>query len=184
MSKKILNATELWHLSAEGLHDIAYHVKYTEALAFLIRDKNCSILDTASGGGFPTVDLYRAGFTKIEASDADEKSVKILESFFNELKMSIPVSEGRWQDLSKKIDKKYDVVINSDNSLVYMDGWPGGTPIASGLEQISKRLSLALRSFYELLNDDGFVIIGLGKHYDPTLPSGPDPKICTQSLYD
>lgn len=170
-TKKILNATELWHLSAEALHDQEYLNRYVTALTFLIREKNLHILDTACGSGFPATDLYKRGFIHIEASDADANSVAELSRYFESFGLAIPVSEGLWQEIASKINKKFDVILNTDNSLVYMDGWSenGLDSIASGFENISKRLSLVLKNFYDLLSEDGFVIIGLGKHYDPAL---------------
>jgi SAM-dependent methyltransferase len=166
-NKQILNATELWHLNAEALHDQSYLDQYTAALTFLIRDTKLHILDTACGSGFPTTSLYQLGFTNIEASDADADSVAKLSRYFQNLNLPIPVSEGMWQELSNKIDRKFDVILNTDNSLVYMDGWSENGSVASGFENISQRISLVLKNFYDLLNPNGFVIIGLGKHYDP-----------------
>lgn len=164
---KILDSTEVWHIAADAMHLPEYREKYKDVLEFIIRDKKVSILDTASGSGFPSTDLYKDGFTNIETSDADKKSAKILESFFNDLKLSIPVSVGKWQELAEKIDKKFDVVINCDNSFVYMDGWTENGDFVEGTDNVFQRVSIVLKNFYEILKQDGFVVIGLGKHYHP-----------------
>jgi hypothetical protein len=74
-----------------------------------------------------------------------------------------------WQEIAGKINTKFDVLLNTDNSLVYMDGWSETGSVSVGFDAISKRLALVLKNFFDLLNDDGFVVIGLGKHYDPIL---------------
>ncbi len=165
--KKILDATEVWHIAADAMHSSEYRANYRDALEFVIRDKKLSVLDTACGSGFPSTDLYKDGFTNLEASDADKKSAEILQSLFSNLKISIPVSAGTWQELAEKIDKKFDVVINCDNSLVYMDGWFETGTFAEGSEDVFQRVSIVLKNFYDLLKQDGFVVIGLGKHYHP-----------------
>jgi SAM-dependent methyltransferase len=165
--KKIIDATEVWHIAADALHTHDFRTKYLDALDFAIREKRLSILDTAAGTGFPTVDLYKAGFTNIEASDADKKSVDLLQKYFQNVNIPIPVSEGKWQELSQKISKRFDVIINTDNSFVYMDGWSEGGHFASGTEAVFERISLVLKNFYDVLNDRGFVIIGLSRHYHP-----------------
>ncbi|MBI2463715.1 class I SAM-dependent methyltransferase [Candidatus Peregrinibacteria bacterium] len=163
-TQKILNPTEIWHISAEALNSKKYRKKYIDALSFLIRDKKLTILDSACGSGFPVTDLYNNGFTKITASDADKKSVKFLQTHFKNLNMPVPVYTIEWQKLNKKIQNKFDVLVNAGNSLIYMDGWSEGT-FVSGTKKVFKRISLVLKNFYDVLQDDGFAIIGLAKHY-------------------
>jgi len=167
MSKKIIDATEVWHIVADALHTQNFRAMYVDALDFAIRNKKLSILDTAAGSGFPTIYLYKAGFINIETSDADKKSVELLQKYFQSVNMPIPVSEGRWQELSQKISKRFDLIINTDNSFVYMDGWSGGGHFANGTKAVFERVSLVLKNFYDALNDNGFIIIGLSKHYHP-----------------
>lgn len=167
LNKKILTETETWHIAAEAFHTDDFRAKYINGLEYAIRNKDLTILDTAAGNGFPTTDLYHAGFKNIEASDSDEKSVNLLREFFQNGGLSIPVSEGKWQELSQKIQKQFDVVINMDNSFVYMDGWTDTGIFANGNEQVFGRISLILKNFYEVLHEDGFVILGLGRHYHP-----------------
>ncbi len=164
MVRKDLNPTEVWHLSAEALHDEKYRNAYITALASVIKNKNLRILDTACGSGFPAIDLYEKGFHSIEASDADAQSVRELEVYFKDQNIPIPVSEGLWQELAQKVAKHFQVLVCADNSIVYMDGWADGTP-EQGKEKVFERLSLVLKNFYDLLEDDGIAIVGLGKHY-------------------
>ena len=164
--KKQLTPTEQWHISAEALHTKEYREVYSAALAFIIRDKNLSILDTACGSGFPTADLINLGYKNIEASDADRASVAELKENFNKLGINIPIHTSKWQELAAKIPKKFDVVINSDNSFVYMDGWMG-EELPKGKEKAFERMQIVLKNFYDVLKPGGMAIIGLGKHYLP-----------------
>lgn len=164
--KKQLTPTELWHISAEALHTEEYRRVYSSAIDFIIKDKDLSILDTACGSGFPTADLINLGYKNIEASDADETSVSELKENFNKIGINIPIHAGKWQELASKISKKFDIVINSDNSFVYMDGWMGEELIGNK-EKAFEKMQVVLKNFYDALKPGGMAIIGLGKHYLP-----------------
>lgn len=171
---KELTLTQLWQLSAEGLHTEEYVKSYIDALEFILRDKNLKILDTACGTGFPLVPLIERGFKNVEASDADEVSVKELTSLLSKAGINTKVHQGLWQELDQKIKEKFDVVLNLDNSFVYMDGWDLASEhsinnFKTGKDHAFERAKIVLKSFLNLLNDGGFVVIGLGKHYE--LPS-------------
>lgn len=153
-----LSQTEIWEISAAMLHTPTYRRDYAKAIAEIIQDRNASILDTACGTGFPTLDLYEMGFKNITCSDGDEESAKKLGALFKEKGLNIPVFTSTWQDLGKNIDKKFDFVINVDNSLVYLDGWFDNTTYDP--EEASKRITEVLKNFYDLLKPGGTAIIG------------------------
>lgn len=165
--KTQLTQSQLWSLSAEALHDKEYRSRYFDALAFAIRDKNASILDTAGGTGFPSFDLYDAGFTKLSISDGDQDFAKNLQTELEGKGLSVKVYYSPWQELGTRIDDSFDVVVNADNSFVYMDGWMGG-PMVEGLDNILERMRLVLAEFAKITKEGGLTIIGLGKHYAPT----------------
>lgn len=165
--KKQLTESEVWEIAGNALHDKEYRDNYSEALAFVIKDKNLKILDTAGGTGFPTFDLYKRGFTNLSVTDGTETFAKELQEKFELEGMDVSAHHSKWQELATKISEKFDVIVNADNSFVYMDGWSGGeTP--EGLENIIPRIQLCLKNFFEVVRKDGFIVIGLGKHYVPT----------------
>lgn len=166
--KTVLNQAEIWQLSAESFHTEEYRTTYSEALDFVLRNKDISILDTAGGTGFPTLDLYDRGYRNISVTDGDEHLSTALQERFNSLQLKANVIQSRWHELSAKIDKQFDAVINVDNSLVYMDGWLGGD-MAEGKEGATARLRLALENFYAATKEGGLTVVGLGKHYVPTV---------------
>ena len=165
--KKELTQSEVWEIAGNALHDKAYRDNYSEALAFVLKDKTLKILDTAGGTGFPTFDLYKLGFKNLSVTDGNETYAKELQDKFKTEGMQISAYHSSWQELGNKISEKFDVIVNADNSFVYMDGWMGGeTP--EKLENIIPRIQLCLKSFFDATKDSGFVVIGLGKHYVPT----------------
>jgi ubiquinone/menaquinone biosynthesis C-methylase UbiE len=165
--KKELNHSEVWAIAGGALHDEEYRTKYSEVLAFLLRDKNLKIIDTAGGTGFPTLDLYKLGFTNLSVTDGNETYAKELQEKFKKEGMNIQTLHSSWQEIGTKVSDKYDAIVNADNSFVYMDGWMGGET-EEGAENIFKRVQVCLKNFLEILNKDGFAIIGLGKHYVPS----------------
>lgn len=165
--KKELTQPEVWEIAGNALHDKEYRDNYSEALAFILKDKTLKILDTAGGTGFPTFDLYKLGFTNLSVTDGNETFAKELQEKFQLEGMNIQAHHSSWQELATKISEKFDAIVNADNSFVYMDGWNGGdTP--EGMENIIPRMQLCLKNFFEVTKKNGIVVIGLGKHYVPT----------------
>lgn len=175
--KRQLTPSELWYLSAEGLHTDEYIRKYVDGLEFAIRNRDLRILDTACGTGFPIAPLFERGFRNIAASDVDMMAVDRLSKFFSDKNVPVTVFHSMWHELDVKISEKFDVVVNADNSFVYMDGWEIDSEFSKenfkvGKEHAFDRAKLVLKNYYNLLNEKGMAIVGLGKHYEPALASG------------
>src|SRR5438874_1121032 len=137
--KKELTQSQVWEIAGNALHDKEYRENYSEALAFVLKDKNLKILDTAGDTGFPTFDLYKLGFTNLSVTDGNETYATELQEKFKSEGMEISAYHSSWQELGSKISEKFDVIVNADNSFVYMDGWMGGeTP--EKLENIFPRI--------------------------------------------
>ncbi len=165
--KKKLGQSLLWSLSAEALHTEEYRTNYSRALDFIIKDKRAKILDTAAGTGFPVFELARMGYKNLAVSDEDGEAIKRLRSAEGKLGHMLSFHESHWQNLAKDIEETFDVVINADNSFVYMDGWLGGEHV-TGVESVMKRAAVVLKNFFAVTKDGGMAIIGLGKHYAPS----------------
>lgn len=165
--KEALSQSELWSLSAEALHTEKYKKDYVDAIDFVVRDKNLEILDTAGGTGFPTLDLFNLGYKNISVSDLDEKLVEELTEKANDMDFKPKFYHSRWQDLAKNVPKQFDIVLNTDNAFVYMDGWLNGEHV-EGVEAVLSRVDNVLKNYFEITKKRGMVIIGLGKHYSPT----------------
>lgn len=167
MKKTIDDQSEIWTIAAGGIHDEAYRTAYSQALDFIIRDKNLELLDTAGGTGFPTMDLYNLGYKNLSVTDGDESLATELQKHFDDQHIGIKAIHASWQELNKKVSKTFDVVLNTDNSFVYMDGWVGGKT-EEGKENVLARLKIGLQNFFDVTKPGGFTLIGLGKHYVPT----------------
>jgi hypothetical protein len=120
--KKELNHSEVWAIAGGALHDEEYRTKYSEVLAFLLRDKNLKIIDTAGGTGFPTLDLYKLGFTNLSVTDGNETYAKELQEKFKKEGMNIQTLHSSWQEIGTKVSDKYDAIVNADNSFKHCLG--------------------------------------------------------------
>jgi SAM-dependent methyltransferase len=165
-----LSPSEVWHLSAYALHTPEYVNAYTDALGTSIGDTLFSVLDTACGSGFPLANLHERGFRSVQASDSDEYSVDRLKESLRASGIDCDVFLSSWQELADRVPGKFDVLINADNSFVYMDGWDPDSELARdhyrpGKEHAFKRAELVLSNFLSRLVPGGRAVVGLGKHY-------------------
>lgn len=173
---RTLNDSEIWSFESQAIHSDAYINAYLNALHLILPNQKAQILDTAAGIGFPTKNLYFSGYHNITALDGDPDSAAHSAKVFVEKNMPISIAVGKWQALSKNIKDTYDVLINVDNSLVYMDGWsPNHCSLAEGQDAVFERFRNVLKEFLSVIKPNGMVILGLGKHYEPShqgIPEG------------
>jgi len=155
-----LSPTEFWDIAAQILHDNSYKKRYIAILGKLIGNKNNSVLDTACGTGFPSIDLYIGGFHNLTCMDASKNELILFKKRLQLNKINIKVIQGQWQNITKYTKSKYDVLLNIDSALGYMDSWLDDELQASG-QAIFDRLSLVLKNFYKLLNDNGLLIVAI-----------------------
>lgn len=158
--------TEIWNISAEMLHTPEYREKYLDALRPLIPDRNSLILDTACGTGFPSLYLYKNGYKMITCSDGDAESIGMAKEKFQAMDANnVSFHISSWQDLNKNIQEVFDVILNVDNSLVYLDSW--SNPIDKISEdEIFENIKHVLKNFYSLLKPGGVCIVALAKNND------------------
>ncbi len=172
---KHLSDSEIWSFEAQAIHTKDYVKDYMNALQLVLPSHDAKILDTAAGVGFPTEDLYVSGYHNITSLDGDSESAAYSIRIFAEKNIPISVAVGKWQALSQNVHDTYDVLVNLDNSLVYMDGWSGAGSMTEGTEAVFGRFRIVLREFLAVVKPGGRVILGLGKHYEPThqgIPEG------------
>lgn len=161
MKEQKLSTSDIWSISSRAFHTPLYRKKYTRTLEKLIScpQKTVAILDTACGIGFPSLDLYKSGFSNLSCSDADSNALKLLKQNF---KNPIRFFQSNWEELYEKDVNRYDILLNVDNSLVYMDGWNKDC-LAKGSESIFARILLVLKSFHQCLKPGGKLIVALTK---------------------
>src|SRR5437868_5606423 len=115
MENTSYSGEELWNIAAQLLHDPDYSKRYAQYLADIIKDKDAQILDTACGTGFPSINLYQAGFRNITGFDGNVDALEL----FKEKIDKIPLTHGNWNTINESIKDQFDVLLNTDNSLPY-----------------------------------------------------------------
>lgn len=114
------------------------------------------VLDVATGTGFHSVQLLKAGFN---VTSADGNAQMLVKAFENAKKhghiMQSVHADWRW--LNKDVDGKYDAVICLGNSFTHL------------FKEADRRRALA--EFYSVLEHDGILIIDQ-RNYDCILDNG------------
>ena len=114
------------------------------------------VLDVATGTGFHSIRLLRAGFDVISADGSPEMLAQAFENA-RRAGFIMRTIHADWRWLSRDIHNKYDAVICLGNSLTHLFS-----------EQDRRK---ALAEFYSALNHDGVLILDQ-RNYDGILDSG------------
>jgi len=165
--EKTYSGEELWNIAATLFHNPDCSKRYIQYLVDIIQDKNARILDTACGTGFPSIDLYQAGFKNIVGFDGSADAIKLFRERFDK----IPLTVGSWQNIDEIIKDQFYVLLNVDNSLPYMDSWQKESQMADNEEEINRRVINILKKFYTLLKPNGKLIIAIAKNNDKSFGS-------------
>ncbi len=112
-----------------------------------------SVLDVATGTGYHSVQLLRAGF---EVDSVDGSSEMLAKAFQNarDRDMILHTVHSDWRWLSRNINRRYDAVICLGNSFTHL------------FSEHSRRRVLA--EFYSVLRHDGILILDQ-RNYDALL---------------
>ena len=156
------SSEELWNIAANLLHSPGYSQRYVEYIAKIIKDKRVRILDTACGTGFPSIDLYNIGYTNILGFDGNDDALRLFREKFDK----IPLIHGNWKDINKVISEKFDILLNVDNALPYMDSWQRDSMLTTDQNEINDKTVEILKNFYSLTNPKGKIILGIAKNND------------------
>ena len=114
------------------------------------------ILDVATGTGFHSVQLLKAGF---DVTSADGSAAMLAKAFDNAKSehMILKIAQADWRWLNKDIHGKYDAIICLGNSFTHL------------FDETDRRRVLA--EFYAALKHDGILIIDQ-RNYDSILDDG------------
>jgi len=153
---------ELWNIAAFLLHNPDYSRRYSQYLADIIQDKNAKILDTACGSGFPSIELYQAGFKNITGFDGNAEALEFFKGKLNKL----PLVNGDWRNINKIIKEEFDVLLNVDNSLPYMDSWQKESLMSNNEKEITDKAIAIIHNFYQLTKSGGKIIMAIAKNND------------------
>jgi SAM-dependent methyltransferase len=123
----------------------------------VLREKGVHrILDVATGTGFHSVRLLKAGFDVVSADGSSEMLAKASENArHNDFNLNTIQTDWRW--LNRDITEKFDAIICLGNSFTHL------------FSEIERRQALA--EFYGRLNPDGILILDQ-RNYDSILDHG------------
>jgi len=115
-----------------------------------------SVLDVATGTGFHSVQLLKAGF---DVSSADGSAEMLAKAFDNGTRNEVLLKtiHADWRWLNKSVHGKYDAIICLGNSFTHL------------FDEADRRRALA--EFYAALRHDGILIIDQ-RNYDAILDHG------------
>jgi SAM-dependent methyltransferase len=118
------------------------------------------VLDVATGTGFHSVQLLRAGF---DVTSADGSAAMLAKAFENAKRRNLILKtvQADWRWLNKSIHGKYDAIICLGNSFTHL------------FDEMDRRRVLA--EFYAALRYDGMLILDQ-RNYDAILDVGFDSK--------
>ncbi len=123
----------------------------------LLKERGCKrVLDVATGTGFHSVQLLKAGFQVVSADGSPEM---LAQAFENARKHGFIMRtiQADWRWLGRDIHNKFDAVICLGNSLTHLFS-----------EQDRRK---ALAEFYAALNHDGILVLDQ-RNYDGILDDG------------
>jgi len=153
---------ELWNIAASLLHSPDYSKRYSQYLSDIIQDKSVKILDTACGSGFPSIELYQMGFRNITGFDGNAEALELFKGKLSE----IPLVNGDWRNINEVIKEEFDVLLNVDNSLPYMDSWQGENPMADNEKDVEEKAVGIIKNFFNLTKNGGKIIMAIAKNND------------------
>ena len=145
-----------WEQRAEGEGD--FFIKR-------LQERGASrVLDVATGTGFHSVRLLKAGFDVVSA---DGSPAMLCQAFENARRRGLLLRtvQADWRFLNRDIHETFDAVICLGNSFTHL------------FKERDRRKALA--EFYAVLNHDGFLILDQ-RNYDAILDSG---YRCKQAFY-
>ena len=114
------------------------------------------VLDVATGTGFHSVQLVRAGF---DVTSADGNADMLVRAFDNGTKHGLVMRtvHADWRSLTKNVHGKYDAIICLGNSFTHL------------FSETDRRRALA--EFYAALNHEGLLVLDQ-RNYDTILDHG------------
>lgn len=161
------NLADMWSISGQLLHTSAYRRAHAALLADAIGRRDSVILDAACGTGFPLIELRQLGFGDLTGADAD---ADLLARFHAAIGANPQLAAwhpdlilARWQELPRHVDRSFDVVLNVDAAIGFMDSWLPGE-MRAGEVAIFARVTEVLRNFHAVTRPGGRLFIGLQKN--------------------
>lgn len=143
---------------------------YPESLSNKLKKLNVStILDCAGGTGYPSIELKNMGWN-ITYSDGWDTMLHFFKQRIDKAELDIPIYKSRWETLTQVVPNTYDALMCVGNSFVGINAYD--TEYSIDGADANQQMRIALREFYNMLNDGGVLYIDLftKKHSAPEQP--------------
>jgi 16S rRNA G966 N2-methylase RsmD len=136
--------------------------KYTEQLCALFAqygvNKESKILDTCAGSGFPSLDMFEAGYEHVTCVDASDDQIEFFNDRATSKGLAIRSEKISWQELSKRFSPEQFNALICKGSVWYAGGgW--NKDFVPEREASLKALKDTLSTFYSLLSKGGVVYL-------------------------
>lgn len=161
--KELASLGVKWNLASHIWHD--YNTE-KRILSEIINHCNLKaddyVLDLACGTGFHGNILNEFNF-KLYLSDYDSTNINLAKNQYSSIKN---VFVANWFDINShdEISKnKYDAIFCIGSSISYFESW---NEDVKDLKLDRKALDKVLKNFAQLLNENGYFVLGFSRHYD------------------
>ena len=154
---------EYWAVVEKFYHSKFMSDEYPRHLINFLKSTGAkNIIDASCGIGEPSLKLIEQGFS-IDCSDGNKEMLEICKRKASEKKLSAHIFHSKWQDLPSKVNKMYDAVLCLDSSITYINTW-GKEHATIDIKSAHLNILKSVKAFYEILKNNGIVIIGLAKY--------------------
>lgn len=151
---------ELWDKCVYGfLYNIDEYMQDIEELfAKLGVTKQSDIIDVSTGGGFPSLDLMKAGY-HIDCTDGFQDEVDLFNKKSKSFGLETRCINVRWENLQNTFQKNtFDFLFCRGNSYIYAGGgWNEMIEIEQDKSLSNYRQTLSI--FYDLIKPNGWIYI-------------------------
>ena len=136
--------------------------KYAQQLSDLFQShgvtKDSAILDTCTGSGFPSLDMYELGYRNITFVDGSDDQIELFLKKAKAKSLDIPSKKYLWQELPKHFaEKQFKALICKASIWYAAGGW--NKDFQPKKETTLKVLKKTLSIFYDLLDDGGVLYL-------------------------
>lgn len=151
------------HLWDRCVYDLIYNPEeYVNQFVDLLNkygvDKNSRILDTATGSGFPSLDMYERGYENIIFTDGSDDQIELFNEKAQDKGFDLRSQKVLWQELPDKFEKESFKALFCKASIWYAaGGW--NQDYNPTKEETLSAIKDVLQNFYDLLEDGGVLYV-------------------------
>lgn len=157
------NFGEYWTVVETFYHSKFMSNEYPRHLINFLKSIDAkNVLDASCGIGEPSLKLIEQGFS-LDCSDGNKEMIEMCKKRADEKKLNVHIFYSKWRDLPLNVNKMYDAVLCLDSSITYVNTW-GKENTTINIKNAHLNILKSIKSFYQILKNNGVVIIGLAKY--------------------